>query len=127
MEKAVLKLLKIQSQVRVFHWQAKPEPKHRALGDYYDTIDDLIDRIVENVSGTRQQLVHLSKPEGFTLMNIPGDDGIIKFLTDVNAYLLADFWNDCSLKREEHEEIFNIIQEFMGATNKLKYLLLLGR
>jgi len=126
MEQLALKLLKIQCQIRIFHWMAKPEPKHRALGSYYDSIDDLTDRLIENVSGSRGELLKLPKMEGFTLANLGDNASLVKYLKDINIYMLDGFWKDAGLKKDEHEEIFNIVQEYMGATNKLLYLLLLG-
>ena len=44
-------LLHSQSQVHIFHWQTKSQSsfsEHKALQEYYDGIDGLVDNIVES-------------------------------------------------------------------------------
>jgi hypothetical protein len=44
-------LLDSQRQVHIFHLQTKSFAEHKALQDYYDAIDDLVDALVESVQG----------------------------------------------------------------------------
>jgi DNA-binding ferritin-like protein len=47
-------LLHSQSQVHIFHWQTKSQSsfsEHKALQEYYDGIDGLVDNIVESYQG----------------------------------------------------------------------------
>lgn len=50
-EKLVSMLLHSQTQVHVFHLQTKSYSEHKALGKYYETIDDLVDGLVESYQG----------------------------------------------------------------------------
>lgn len=47
-------LLHSQSQVHIFHWQTKSQSsfsEHKALQEYYEGIDGLVDNIVESYQG----------------------------------------------------------------------------
>lgn len=44
-------LLDSQRQVHIFHLQTKSFAEHKALQDYYDAIDDLVDDLVESAQG----------------------------------------------------------------------------
>lgn len=47
----VSRLLDSQRQVHIFHLQTKSFSEHKALQDYYDAIDGLVDGIVESYQG----------------------------------------------------------------------------
>ena len=50
----IASLLHSQSQVHIFHWQTKSQSsfsEHKALQEYYDGIDGLVDNIVESYQG----------------------------------------------------------------------------
>ena len=47
-------LLASRQQAHIFHWQTQgigSDAAHRALGDYYDEIVDLVDGLVESMQG----------------------------------------------------------------------------
>jgi len=47
----VSRLLDSQRQTHIFHLQTKSFAEHKALQDYYDAIDGLVDGIVESYQG----------------------------------------------------------------------------
>jgi hypothetical protein len=47
----VSKLLDSQRQTHIFHLQTKSFAEHKALQDYYDAIDGLVDGLVESYQG----------------------------------------------------------------------------
>jgi proline dehydrogenase len=47
----VATLLHSQTQVHIFHLQTKTYSEHKALQEYYDGIDGLVDNIVESYQG----------------------------------------------------------------------------
>ena len=51
MEKLISYLFHSQTQVHIFHLQTTSFAEHKALQDYYDGIDDLIDGLVESYQG----------------------------------------------------------------------------
>lgn len=44
-------LMASQTQVHIFHLQTKSYAEHKALQDYYDGIDDLLDSLIESYQG----------------------------------------------------------------------------
>jgi hypothetical protein len=44
-------LLTLQNQLRIFHWQTESYAEHKALGKAYESLDDLIDSLVEQSFG----------------------------------------------------------------------------
>lgn len=47
-------LLQSRTQAHIYHWQTQgigSDAAHRALGDYYDGIVDLLDKLVESTQG----------------------------------------------------------------------------
>ena len=50
-EEYILKLVQIQNQFRFLHWQTTFDAKHKAYGDIYEGLGDLIDDFVEAMMG----------------------------------------------------------------------------
>lgn len=44
-------LLTLQNQLRIFHWQTESYAEHKALGKAYESLDDLIDTLIEESFG----------------------------------------------------------------------------
>jgi hypothetical protein len=51
LKEIVSSLLHSRNQIHVFHLQTESYAQHKALGDFYDGIGDLIDGIVESYQG----------------------------------------------------------------------------
>ena len=49
--KLITPFLKIQQQLRIFHWQTESYAQHKAFGKAYEEFDDLIDTFVETYIG----------------------------------------------------------------------------
>ena len=41
MSRVIAQLIYLQMQVRIFHWQTKSYARHKALGKFYESFDDL--------------------------------------------------------------------------------------
>lgn len=115
--------LEILSQVRVYHWQSFGYAEHTALGSYYDTMSDLIDTFVESYQGQFGRVfVDVSKLE----------------LEDMKEYSIINYINDTArwlreFKRKLNDSdayntnaLQNMLDEMVGETDKLKYLLTLN-
>lgn len=114
--------LEILSQIRIYHWQSFGYAEHTALGNYYDTMSDLIDSFVESYQGQYGRVfVDVSKIE----------------LEDMKEYSIINYVNDTSrwlreFKRKLNDSdayntnaLQNMLDEMVGETDKLKYLLTL--
>ena len=117
----ITKLLTLQNQLRVFHWQSESYAEHKALGKTYEELDELIDSFIEEFQGAYARIISKDK---FTveLSNLEDLD-IVDFL-DANINYLA---NDLPKGLKPLDtNLLNIRDEMIGALQKLKYLLTLN-
>jgi DNA-binding ferritin-like protein len=120
-DKVVLNLLKLITQLRIFHWQTDSYAQHKAFGNAYESLSDLIDRLVEVHQGKYGRIVYTS-PAGLEISNSE-DLNVQDILTEVTDYLTTNF-------NEIHDSVkdsdcLNIRDEIVAELNKLKYLLTL--
>jgi hypothetical protein len=119
-EELILKLVQIQLQFKFLHWQTYGDAKHRAYGNIYDNLGDMIDMFAEAMMGK------YGRPEfepEFSIMfqdikTISVQDfldGITEFLVDMTDQLDSRYDTD----------LLNLRDEMLAEINKLKYLLTL--
>jgi len=120
-DKIILNLLKLTTQLRIFHWQTESYAQHKAFGNAYESLSDLLDRLVEVHQGKYGRIVYTS-PAGLEISNSE-DLNAQDILTEVAEYLVTNF-------NELHDPVkdsdcLNIRDEMVAEINKLKYLLTL--
>jgi hypothetical protein len=119
-EELILKLVQIQVQFKFMHWQTTGDAKHRAYGDIYDTLGDLIDNFTESMMGKygrpefeSEFALMFQDLKSLSLQNFM--DGITDFLVSITEKLDPKYDTD----------LLNLRDEMLAAINKLKYLLTL--
>ena len=119
-EELILKLVQIQVQFKFMHWQTTGDAKHRAYGDIYDTLGDLIDNFTESMMGKygrpefeSEFALMFQDLKSLSLQNFM--DGITDFLVSFSEMLDPKYDTD----------LLNLRDEMLAAINKLKYLLTL--
>jgi DNA-binding ferritin-like protein len=119
-EELILKLVQIQVQFKFMHWQTTGDAKHRAYGDIYDTLGDLIDSFTEAMMGKygrpefeSEFALMFQDLKSLSLQNFM--DGITDFLVSITEMLDPKYDTD----------LLNLRDEMLAAINKLKYLLTL--
>ena len=60
MDKIILNLLKLITQLRIFHWQTESYAQHKAFGNAYESLSDLLDRLVEVHQGKYGRIAYTS-------------------------------------------------------------------
>lgn len=86
------KLLALNAQIRVLHWQTKSFAEHTALGGFYDTLSDKTDELIESLQGNIGTITMPEKIEQ-VFYNM---DTIESFFGDLLSYgemVLADIKN----------------------------------
>jgi len=121
MDKVVLNLLKLATQLRIFHWQTDSYAQHQAYGNAYEQLSELIDQLVEVHQGKHGKITYTS-PAGLELSNSEELDPQ-SILTEVTDYLSTEFAN--TMDQTKDTDCFNIRDEILAVLNKLKYLLTL--
>ena len=114
--KLVAPLVKIQEQLRIFHWQAETYAQHKAFGKAYEDLGDLIDDFIEVFMGK------YGKVKAKITYNIELDnlsDNHMAYINDFIAFLVGI---DKELDPAD-TELLNIRDEMLAVLNRLKYLL----
>jgi len=112
-------LIAMQSQFRVFHWQTKSFAQHKAFGEAYEGLDELIDEFVEVYQGKNG----IQNPAEGLKIKLENLDGNPEDMIDVFIEFLTDELTD-KLEKDD-TDLLNIRDEMLGLLNKTKYLLLL--
>ena len=121
MDKVIVNLLKIQNQLRILHWQTLSYAAHKALGNAYKALDELIDTLVEVHQGKYGRII-FETPIDLGLVNQDEID-LEDILIQLNDYLSGPF-------AEMHDPVkdtdcLNIRDEILAVINRLRYLLTL--
>lgn len=110
----VTRLMYLQMQIRVFHWQTESYAQHQAFGGFYDSLNDTLDEFVEAIQG---KYGRIKFNDTLVLKNIDEVDMDVT-LNRAEQILVNDF-------ELQDSEILNIRDEIVAAIDKLKYLLTL--
>jgi len=112
-------LLRIQNQLRIFHWQTESFAQHKAFGKAYEELDGLIDQFVEVYMGkygrSKAKIAYNIELQNFEEQYLLVIDTYIDHLISLNNELDAVMDSD----------LLNIRDEMLGLFNRLKYLLTL--
>jgi hypothetical protein len=119
-EELTLKLVQIQLQFKFLHWQTFGDAKHKAYGDIYDSLGDLIDTFVETMMGKYGRVefepefsIMFQDIKALSVQNFM--DGITEFLVEMTDHLDSRYDTD----------LLNLRDEMLGSINQLKYRLTL--
>jgi DNA-binding ferritin-like protein len=121
MDRVILNLLKLQIQLRILHWQTNSHAQHEAFGKAYESLDVLLDTLVENYQGKRG-IIKFGSPATIELTNFESIS-IMDVLHEVTDYLSTEFNNCVDVQKDT--DALNIRDEILATLNKLKYLLTL--
>jgi DNA-binding ferritin-like protein len=117
--KVITPLLKIQNQLRIFHWQTTSYAQHKAFGKAYESLDGHIDEFVEVYMGkygrTRAKMTYNIELENLA-------DNYLAYINDSIAYL-HEMSNELDALKDS--DLLNIRDTMLGELNRLKYLLTL--
>lgn len=122
MENIILNLIKLQTQIRILHWQTGKYAEHKAFGKTYEDLDELIDELVEVHQGKHGK-IKLTTSANIELVNYD-ELSMMDVLSEVTTYLSNDF-NE-SHDPVEDTDCLNIRDSILAVLNRLKYLLTLN-
>lgn len=122
MKKILTKSLQLQAQMRILHWQTMSYAEHNAFGNFYDAVDDLIDKLLEAVQGKYSRIL-LGGLDSIQISDY-NNLKIQMFLADMEIFYGTEIFT-CGIDKQNDAEIDNIVQEIRAEIAKLKYLLTL--
>jgi hypothetical protein len=120
----VRNLLKIQLEIKLYHWKTKYYSRHIASGDLYDSLNKDIDSFVEIYQG-KFNTINFSQINNIKLTSY--NDKTIPILLkkfkdfllyEMNIFLEKNDMLNCDLK--------NLRDEILGKVNKTLYLFTLN-
>ena len=118
--KLILALLRIQQQLRIFHWQTRSYSEHKAFGKVYESLDESIDAFVEEFMG-KYGRPEFEVDSCITLSNY----GTESCLAVINGYVNFMVEEIPASIQHEDTNLLNIRDDMLGELNRLKYLLTL--
>jgi hypothetical protein len=113
------KLLGLQTQIRMFHWQTSSFSEHKALGKAYEALDGLIDTLVESYMGATGEKIKA----GFKLSIVDYRNKAALDLMDQAYTFMTGELNETLSGRTE---LLNIRDEMLAVVQRTRYLLKLG-
>lgn len=78
-------LLQSRTQAHIFHWQVQgvgSDAAHRALGEYYDGIVDIVDKLVESIQGRHGIIRGYRMPQ-----ELREDGGFVKYFEALSKFV----------------------------------------
>ena len=101
----------ILSNLKNLHWNTLSEPKHRALGDAYDSWDELLDTIIESFISYEGRKISSLKCNNISLEDIVQE--MYNYQQSIKNY--AD--------KKGYSDIDNLSDELRAVATKLNYKL----
>lgn len=118
--KLISPFLRIQNQIKIFHWQTLSYAQHKAFDKAYKHLGDLIDDFVEVFMGkygrSKASVSYNIELENLTDNYLETIDSYISYLTSITD----------ELHPVDDTDLLNIRDEMLGVLNRLKYLLTLN-
>ena len=108
----------MREQIKVFHWQTKSYPRHKATDAVIDSLDTSIDKYVEVYMGKYGRMKLNGNTSSVHLKNL-SETSIVKFIKTCIAYLNKDL---VERLRDNDTDLVNIRDEMLAELNQLLYL-----
>lgn len=112
----VAKLIQLQIQFKMFHWQTYSFAQHKAFGELYEALSDLVDDFVETYQGVYGRFDFANTQMQFNNLSASDFNSILQ----ENAIALKN-WD----LMFSDTDLLNIRDEILGSINKTSYLLTL--
>ena len=119
MERLVVGMIEMEQQFRILHWQTKSFARHKAYGEIYGNLGDLIDAFTETCMG-KYGRVELT--DGTIRLKNLDEMTVGPALEEYTSFLLS--FNE-ELDPSKDSDLLNIRDEILAGVNQLKYLLTL--
>lgn len=118
--KLISSFLKIQNQLRIFHWQTTSYAQHKAFGKAYENLDEQIDEFVEVFMGK------YGRSKAATSYSIELDNLGSDYLDVINSFISYLIGISDDVDPVNDTDLLNIRDSMLGELNRLKYLLTLN-
>jgi len=112
------KLATFHEQIHIIHWETRSYAEHKALGDFYEFLQDFKDDVVEKLMGYTGKRIQSLKIDSIisNADSMKVVEEILKFSKELESYGDSSKFGDIS----------NMAQSLSGEAAKIKYLLTLS-
>jgi hypothetical protein len=108
----------LRNASKIYHWNTKSYPRHKASDEFVNNLDKLIDRFVEVYVGKYGREAGLGKD---MTIKLPGfnEKSIIAFYTEARVWLSETL---PKLLKNNDTDLLNIRDEILAEINQMLYL-----
>jgi|LakMenEpi03Aug12_release.lakeMendotaPanAssembly.Ray.scaffolds.fasta_scaffold211628_2 hypothetical protein len=111
--------LVILNQIKIFHWQTRSYAEHKALGEAYESLDGLFDKLIETYYGKYGRPTDQIE---YTFKAFTYKPELATTIKDYRDQLMSEL---SSVLTEQDLDLLNLKDEIEGQFNHLLYLLTL--
>lgn len=116
MEEMSSALMASQTQVHIFHLQTKSYAEHKALQDYYEDIDDLMDSLIEAYQG---QFGIIENYQSMPISKYEGKEQVVSYFEDLMSLIEK---NREGLPSHLQNIVDTIVELITSTLYKIKFL-----
>jgi hypothetical protein len=109
--KIISEIMGVKNCIQIYHWQTYGFSRHKASGEYYEKINDLLDQFVETMLNDGKRFTMPKKTFCTNMTDIKASE-MLKYFA---VYLK-------SLDFNKRPDLANIRDEILAETNKTLYL-----
>ena len=120
-ETLVGKTIVFLNNIQLAHWQTTSYSQHEALGEYYEKLNKLNDKLVETYQGNANKRIHISAGQ-HTLQNFQSIEHTISEIVQYGQDISKTSY-DIGQKNELHQfiDIDSILEEMAEVTSQVQY------
>ena len=120
-ETLVGKTIVFLNNIQFAHWQTTSYSQHEALGEYYEKLNKLNDKLVETYQGNTNKRIHISAGQ-HTLQNFQSIEHTISEIVQYGQDISKTSY-DIAQKNELHQfiDIDSILEEMSEVTSQVQY------
>lgn len=122
----IASLIEMHMESRLLRWQSETYSMRVAFGEFYISMDELIDKFVTN-SQNKYGGVELNRPIKLKNLSEFGSiyELIKQYITQFETFLITELVN--TLDADVDFELFNLRDEMLFEVNKLKSVLMINK
>lgn len=115
-EELISRIFSTRNHAHIMHWATKSFAEHSALGSFYDTLVDLVDKFVETYQGSIG-LVGEFKPKDYA-----GKKSIMECIQEDITWMASNRDEICQNVYALENLLDEIVGEYLSTHYKLKFL-----
>ena len=117
-----IRFLEMLLMVKLYHWKTRQYSSHIATDEFYERLNDHMDKFMEILLGKTQVRMDLLNVKSISLIDLKDIDQFKGKLNDFKKYLV-NLEENPGIKSMSNTDLLNIRDEILGHINQLLYLL----